>query len=172
MTDREQNTRDEYPDLYCLEGRKTGTTSVVRAFGFRQDNGILVLAGSIAASEELPSLQNVPGYAQQRQELIEASVLETNPTGGLLLNVHRFFRSPSAASCVMFGASSNGRVDWRRLVDDRSIKELDDSDGEESATATLSELAQALERLTPEQLGEVSQLIHTFDDDTESATDH
>ena len=53
MTNRDQNAHDEFPDVYFLEGYKTGPTSVVQAWGVRQGSGILVFAGSIAASEEL-----------------------------------------------------------------------------------------------------------------------
>ena len=94
------------PELTCK-----GNGLVAR--GYESTQGFVVKAGSLAAGQEVPSLQkHFAGTVTKRQELIALGVLL--PQGSNYLFSQDFaFSSPSLASSVVLGRSSNGRLDWK-----------------------------------------------------------
>ena len=85
----------------------------VAATGQDTPQGFVVQSGSFAAGDETPSLQeHFSNVTELRADLLKSGVLV--PEG----NKFRFaqdytFNSPSLASAVVLGRSSNGRTDWK-----------------------------------------------------------
>ena len=94
------------PELTCK-----GNGLVAR--GYESTQGFVVKAGSLAVGQEVPSLQkHFAGTVTKRQELIALGVLL--PQGSNYLFSQDFaFSSPSLASSVVLGRSSNGRLEWK-----------------------------------------------------------
>jgi hypothetical protein len=106
--------------LLTCEGRGAS------AAGRDTPQGFVVQSGSSAAIDEVPSLkEHHPGVSELRTDLRSNGVLI--PDG----NVVRFtqdytFTSPSYASSVVMGRSSNGRTDWKD-TSGRTLKELQEA---------------------------------------------
>jgi hypothetical protein len=84
--------------------------SDIHARATRTDEGIVVLAGSEAASSAQGSLSG--GYRALREKLISTGVLV--PVGAKLqTSKDQLFSSPSQAAAVLVGYSINGRENWR-----------------------------------------------------------
>lgn len=104
------------PELTCK-----GKGLVAR--GFETTQGFVVKAGSQAAGQVAPSLpEHFSATVAKRQELIDLGVL--HPQG----NDYAFSQdfacsSPSLASGVVLGRSSNGRLDWKD-AQGRALKAL------------------------------------------------
>lgn len=98
----------------------------VVASAYEATQGFLVKAGSQAAGEAVPSLQqHVRGVFDMRQELIQNGVLQ--PEGDHFRFAQDYvFSSPSMAAAVVLGRSSNGRVDWKD-AGGRTLKEIQES---------------------------------------------
>jgi Domain of unknown function (DUF4357) len=85
----------------------------VTATGHDTPQGFVVQSGSYAASDEVPSLKEHFAYVcELRADLMKRGVLQQYE------NKYRFtqdytFNSPSLASSVVLGRSSNGRIDWK-----------------------------------------------------------
>lgn len=111
-----------YSDLLYLHHARTGTTAVVNARGiWEYGGGIRVFAGSRAALKpQRGLLEHQPGYDTLRNELISKRVMEEH-AGCYVFTKDYVFRSPSAASCVIRADSSDGRREWRRCSDGKSI---------------------------------------------------
>jgi hypothetical protein len=94
------------PELMCK-----GKGLVAR--GYESTQGFVVRAGSQATVQVSPSLlEHFPGTVAKRQELIDLGVLA--PQGSDYVFSQDFaFSSPSLASSVVLGRSSNGRMDWK-----------------------------------------------------------
>lgn len=91
-----------------------------KAEGVESPDGFVVFAGSLARAESVPSIH---AYGEQlRKALVEQGVLV--PEGKHLRFVQEYtFPSPSTASMVVLGRTSNGRVEWV-TADGRSLKDL------------------------------------------------
>jgi hypothetical protein len=72
--------------------------------------GLVVLAGSAAATSTAPTLEDT--YAEQRSRLAADGGLELG-SDRFLVTRHLMFQSPSAAASVMAGSNTNGRRAWR-----------------------------------------------------------
>jgi hypothetical protein len=96
------------PELTC-KGKGKG----LLARGYESTQGFVVKAGSQAAGQVVPSLlEHFAGTVIKRQELIGLGVLF--PQGSDYVFMQDFaFSSPSLASSVVLGRSSNGRLDWK-----------------------------------------------------------
>lgn len=81
-----------------------------RASALGLPEGLIVLAGSWAATATAPTLE--PNYAQQRSNLVEDGTLAYSEDH-LRLQRHLWFMSPSAAASVMAGSNTNGRKAWQ-----------------------------------------------------------
>lgn len=83
------------------------------ARGYESTQGFVVKAGSQAMYEVAQSLLNhFPGTLLKRQELIDLGVLAQQGSAYVFTQDYAF-SSPSLASTVVLGRSSNGRTDWR-----------------------------------------------------------
>src|SRR5262249_32718399 len=95
--------------------RSSGPTLYVRskgilARGHDEDEGFVVLAGSQAVKEAVPSIQRY--LVDRRNSLVERGILVAE--GDLLrLTQDYTFDSPSTAAGVLLGRSSNGRTEWQ-----------------------------------------------------------
>ncbi|MDA8064550.1 MAG: GIY-YIG nuclease family protein [Thermaerobacter sp.] len=101
------------PELYLR--RKN-----IEARGVETPQGFVVSAGSTIAGKAVPSTHS--RTVALREELIKMGVLE--PTdGGYKFTQDYPFSSPSAASDVVLGRSSNGLVEWKDATG-TTLKEL------------------------------------------------
>lgn len=104
----------------------------IEARGRYQSEGLVVLAGSEAVVEEVPSLKEV--HRELRRSLLESKVLE--PAG----NVYRFtqdysFNAPSTAAAVVLGRPANGRKEWKD-AHGRTLEEIQDEEARGSSKNT------------------------------------
>ena len=108
------------PELICR-----GKGLVAR--GYESTQGFVVKAGSQAAAEFVPSMhKHFPSVVTWREELIALGVLA--PENGHYVFMQDYvFKSPSAASDIVLGRSSNGRLDWKD-VQGRALKALQEND--------------------------------------------
>lgn len=92
--------------LYC-KGRGG------EAKGMDTPQGFVVLAGSLAALDEVPSFKvHWVSLSKRREELMKNGVLV--PESGVLRFTQDYtFNSPSMASAMVRGTSPDGRVDWK-----------------------------------------------------------
>jgi hypothetical protein len=114
-----KETSPTNPLLYAETGKAKGT-------GKDTAQGFIIIEGSLAAVEEVPSLsKHFPRTCKLRQKLLDNGVLV--PEG----EHYRFtqdytFSSPSLAGEVLLGRPSNGRVDWK-AQDGRTLKEIQEA---------------------------------------------
>ena len=99
----------------------------VQATGYEASQGFVVLAGSQAVADTVPSMAlHVRGMYDLRQELIGNGVLGLQ--GGLYQFTQDYsFSSPSTAAAVVLGRSANGRIEWK-AADGRTLKELQEAE--------------------------------------------
>jgi hypothetical protein len=115
MTLFEKPRIDRAPErMLYLKGRG------ITAQGYEAAEGFVVLAGSQVAKDTVPSVQ--PYVVELRKSLMERGIME--PDGDTLkLSQAYSFDSPSTASAVMLGRSSNGRAEWKDK-EGRTLKEI------------------------------------------------
>ena len=90
--------------LYCnIKGLK--------ASGFLNPNGMIVVKGSEAVLQERASAQNWPSVLTQRNKLIEDGVLSPTEVAYVFTKDVEF-SSPSAAAATIHGGSANGLTAW------------------------------------------------------------
>lgn len=96
----------------------------IEARGFESPQGFVVLKGSQAVKKEVPSIHSfLHGI---REELVRQGVFVDQ--GGMYETTQDYtFPSPSTASGVLLGRTSNGRVDWK-TGDGRSLKSVQDGE--------------------------------------------
>lgn len=105
----------------------------VTATGYDTPQGFVVKSGSLAAGDEVPSLkEHFANVCELRADLLRSGVLL--PEGKTLRFTQDYtFNSPSLASAVVLGRSSNGRIDWKD-PNGRTLKELQQAQAEPDAT--------------------------------------
>ena len=114
-----KGTKGQTPDLTC-HGRG------VTASGQDTPQGFVVQAGSFAAKDEVPSLkEHFPNVIELRADLLKSGVL-ISEVDNFRFTQDYTFNSPSLASAVVLGRSSNGRTDWKD-VSGRTLKELQEA---------------------------------------------
>ena len=91
------------------------TTSGVQARAQVRDGHFVVLAGSTARAEEVPSLATHT-YAQLRASLIKAGHLVAEGDDRLRFTVDVPFNSPSAAAVAVLGRTANGKLEWKQAL--------------------------------------------------------
>jgi hypothetical protein len=108
------------PELTCK-----GKGIVAR--GYESTQGFVVKAGSQAAGGFVPSMhKHFPSVVAWRDELIAMGVLA--PQGEHFVFTQDYvFNSPSAASDLVLGRSSNGRLDWKD-AQGRALKSLQENE--------------------------------------------
>ena len=100
----EQTPQGKQNDLFLQASNGTS------ARGRDTPEGFLVYKGSRATLQTVPSWPDK--VKQQRELLVQKGVFES-AQDSLILNQDYLFSSPSLASCLFLGRSSNGRVDWK-----------------------------------------------------------
>lgn len=81
------------------------------AMGFETTDGFVVKEGSYASAKMTPTIP--PGIRSLRQALLEQGKLAQKTDGRLRFIEDYVFGSPSTASSVVLGCSSNGREAWK-----------------------------------------------------------
>lgn len=105
--------------LYCASGKAD-------AKGRDTPQGFVMMAGSTASPDEVDSLSKyLPGIVKLRKQLLEDGVLAAQEEGWRFTQDYTF-SSPSQASAVVLGRSSNGRRDWRD-ASGRTLNEIQES---------------------------------------------
>ena len=95
----------------------------IKAFGFESPKGFVVRAGSQAAKDEVASIH---AYMKEiRAELVRQGVFVDRGAVYELAQDYTF-SSPSTASGVLMGRTSNGRADWK-TADGRTLKSIQDA---------------------------------------------
>jgi hypothetical protein len=82
------------------------------AYGAERPDGFTVFKGSKGRLEAVPSFKALPYLIDLRRKLLENGVL-VQEAGQLVLTQDYQFDSPSSASAVFLGRTSNGRVEWK-----------------------------------------------------------
>ena len=94
----------------------------VEAQGYESSQGFVVKAGSRAVVDVTPTFEQMRGTSELRKDLIHSGVLLFE--GGLYRFTQDYvFSAPSAASDIVLGGSTNGRMLWKDRQG-RSLKEL------------------------------------------------
>lgn len=107
----------------------------VTAKGVDTPQGFVVKAGSQAAIQEVPSLrEHYPNVSELRVDLVKRGVLVQDGEAWRFTQDYTF-NSPSLASAVVLGRSSNGRVDWK---DDagRTLKDIQEAEAKTASPDT------------------------------------
>ena len=99
----------------------TGSNGV-DAKGYYSGSEFVVLEGSKASKTEQSSLSRVPRVGEQREKLRQLGVWKDDEKTFVFAQDYAF-NSPSRASSVCLGRTSNGWIDWKDK-NDRSLKEL------------------------------------------------
>jgi len=122
----------EQSPLIVVKGGTPGLTCQgrgVTATGHDTPQGFVVQLGSFASKEEVPSLKAHFAYVSElRADLLKSGVLV--PDGTMLRFAQDYtFNSPSLASTVVLGRSSNGRIDWKDQ-NGKTLKEIQQAQAE------------------------------------------
>ena len=94
----------------------------LKATGFLNPNGMVVLKDSEAVLQERASAQNWPSVLIQRNKLIEEGILSATEVA-YVFSKDVEFSSPSAAAATIHGGSANGLTAWTNK-DGLSLKKL------------------------------------------------
>jgi len=98
----------------------------VKATGYDTPQGFVVQSGSFAASDEVRSLKkHFTHVCKLRADLLKSGVLVSEGDKFRFTQDYTF-NSPSMASDVVLGRSSNGRVDWKDATG-KTLKELQEA---------------------------------------------
>ena len=101
----------------------------VTAQGHDTPQGFIVQSGSFAAIDEVPSLkQHLPNVCAARADLLQNGVL-VHDEKRLRFAQDYTFNSPSLASSVVLGRSSNGRTEWKD-ASGKTLKQLQEAQAE------------------------------------------
>jgi len=97
------------------------------AKGYEASEGFVVFANSQAATDNVPSIHH--NLLELRKRLVEQGIL-IRDADSLKLSQDYTFDSPSTASGVLLGRSSNGRVEWKD-EQGRTLKQVQTSEIED-----------------------------------------
>jgi hypothetical protein len=94
----------------------------VQATGYEASQGFVVRAGSQAVATVTTSFTQMAGASELRADLLKNGVLVEE---GVVLRFTQdyVFSAPSAASDIVLGGSTNGRVSWKDAKG-RTLKEI------------------------------------------------
>lgn len=114
-----KSAKGQTPALTC-QGRG------VTASGHDTPQGFVVQAGSFSTNNEVPSLKDhFPSIVELRSDLLKSGVLVSEGDKRRFTQDYTF-NSPSLASAVVLGRSSNGRTDWKDAYG-KTLKELQEA---------------------------------------------
>lgn len=101
----------------------------IKAKGYETNRGFVVLEGSEAVIEEVPSIHQY--LTNLRSDLVNKGVLQDRD-GHFIFSEDYLFSSPSTAAGVVQGRSANGRTNWKdakgktlKTIQAASTKEVD-----------------------------------------------
>jgi hypothetical protein len=92
----------------------------IKASGYEDAKGFVVIRGSQLAKEEVASIQQF--LSTLRKDLLEQGIVEENGAA-YSFTQDQVFNSPSTAAGVVLGRSANGRIEWKKR-DGTTLKEL------------------------------------------------
>lgn len=98
----------------------------VEATGYESTQGFVVQAGSQAVAAVTASFSQMVGAAELRADLLENGVLVAEGAA-LRFTQDYVFSSPSTASDIVLGSSTNGRVQWKD-AQGRTLKALQEAE--------------------------------------------
>jgi hypothetical protein len=116
------------------------------AKAIRDTDALVVLAGSLAAREQAPSLSE--GYKAIREKLINTGILVVEKEHYKFAKEYPF-PSPSQAAAVIVGYPINGRASWKAL-NGQSLKELEEAEAKALGDRLIRELQSVEVPATPE----------------------
>jgi len=93
------------------------------ANGFYNQDGLLVVKGSLARKVHTPSFEKLPCYRYYKQ-LLQNGVLVPQGSKHLVFTQDHLFSSPSLAAAMVRGTSSNGLTEWK-TKENKTLKELE-----------------------------------------------
>ena len=93
------------------------------ANGFYNQDGLLVMKGSLARKAHTPSFEKLPCYRYYKQ-LLQNGVLVPQGSKHLVFTQDHLFSSPSLAAAMVRGTSSNGLTEWKTR-ENKTLKELE-----------------------------------------------
>ena len=94
----------------------------VQATGYEASQGFVVRAGSQAVVAVTNAFNQMTGASELRADLLKNGVL-AEEVGALRFTQDYVFSSPSAASDIVLGGSTNGRTSWKDAKG-RTLKEI------------------------------------------------
>jgi hypothetical protein len=111
-------------ELFAVESKG------IRASGYEDAKGFVVVNGSQVVKDEVPSIQ--PFMSALRKDLLEQGVIVPNGSHYVFVQ-DQSFNSPSTAAGVVLGRSANGRIEWKSK-DGKTLKQIqaataDENDG-------------------------------------------
>ena len=121
-----ETASDDEPDGEVEGGFPVGVRPLylkskgIVATGYETQDDFVVLAGSQAVKETVPSIPG--GVVEMRNRMIQQGALVAG-TDCLILEKDFPFESASMAAGVMLGRSANGRIEWKD-TDGRTLKEI------------------------------------------------
>ncbi len=111
----QDNLGDESDIYYCK------SQSEVLARGQYTEEGMVVLQGSKAKTSSVPSFVNAAAF-RNKERLIKAGVL-TNIGEFYVFASDTLFKTPSSASDLILGRSTNGWIEWCN-IDNKTLDEI------------------------------------------------
>lgn len=99
----------------------------VKATGFEDAKGFVVIKGSEIAREEVPSIHHYMSVL--RKDLMDQGVIVENGSHNIFTQ-DQVFNSPSTAAGVILGRTANGRVEWK-AKDGKTLKQLQEAAAEQ-----------------------------------------
>lgn len=98
----------------------------VQATGYETSQGFVVRAGSQAVATVSTGFTQMAGAGELRADLLKNGVL-AEERDALSFTQDYVFSSPSAASGIVLGGSTNGRLSWKDALG-RTLKELQEAE--------------------------------------------
>ncbi|MGE5478885.1 MAG: GIY-YIG nuclease family protein [Chloroflexota bacterium] len=117
--DKREVSAELKKDTFIIKGSRGAD-----AQGEPTSEGFVVFKGSKASAVPVPSMN--PSLLKLRQSLIDKNFLKQGDDS-LEFNEDYIFSSPSTASSIVLGRSSNGLVDWKH-EDGRTLKDFESVD--------------------------------------------
>ena len=114
--------------LYCT-GRDT------KAAGYDTSKGFVVRAGSLAALHEVPSFKKHCANAKDLRDTLIGNGVLVAKDDQYQFSQDYTFTSPSMASTVVMGRTSNGRTDWKD-ASGKTLKGIQEAETSQDARAS------------------------------------
>lgn len=101
------DTAEKETDYFGLVGKRDG----IEARAYESDGEFIVLAGAKVRGRWASKSVHDSGYKRKLESLIDRGAI-AEKDGRWITTEDLVFTSPSAASAIAFGRSSNGRISW------------------------------------------------------------